>query len=104
MLRYDEGVYSKALTILILEWRKSSCALLPRSFSVWVQVDYLPGNRFGIGESFCKEVNAIVELLFLMTGFIALASWIKAVPGSAIAPFFMRDPSLFAGMLLSDQH
>lgn len=67
-------------------------------------VDYLLGNRFGIGESFYEGLNAIVELLFLMTGFITLAPWIKAVLGPAITPFFMRigcDPSLFAGMLLS---
>lgn len=67
-------------------------------------IDYLLGNRFGIGESFYEGLNAIVELLLLMTGFIALAPWIKAVIGPAITPFFTQmgcDPSLFAGMLLS---
>ena len=67
-------------------------------------LDYLLGNRFGLGEPFRNGLDAIVELLFLMTGFIALAPWLNAVIAPAITPFFKAigcDPSLFAGMLLS---
>jgi ethanolamine transporter len=66
--------------------------------------DYLLGNRFGLGESFREGLDAIVELLFLMTGFIALSPWLNDVIGPVISPFFLKlgcDPSLFAGMLLS---
>ncbi len=66
--------------------------------------DFLMGNRFGIGQAFREGLDAIVELLFLMTGFIALAPWINDVTAPVIAPLFESvgcDPSLFAGMLLS---
>jgi ethanolamine transporter len=66
--------------------------------------DYLIGNKLGLGESFYEGLSTIVELLFLMTGFMALSPWIKSVLGPAITPFFLKigcDPSLFAGMLLS---
>ena len=67
-------------------------------------VDYLMNNRLGLGEPFREGLEAIVELLFLMTGFIALAPWLNDVVAPVITPFFQAigcDPSLFAGMLLS---
>lgn len=67
-------------------------------------IDYLMNNRFGLGEPFHEGLEAIIELLFLMTGFIALAPWLNDVVSPVITPFFQMigcDPSLFAGMLLS---
>ncbi len=66
--------------------------------------DYLLKNRFGLGEAFKEGLDSIVELLLLMTGFIALAPWLNEVAAPVISPFFKAigcDPSLFAGMLLS---
>ncbi|SDX31261.1 ethanolamine utilization protein EutH [Eubacterium barkeri] len=67
-------------------------------------IDYLLNNRFGLGKAFREGLDAIVELLFLMTGFIALAPWLNNALAPVVGPFFKGigcDPSLFAGMLLS---
>ena len=38
-------------------------------------LDLLLGNRLGLGSALREGLNAIIELLLLMTGFMALAPW-----------------------------
>ena len=38
--------------------------------------DYLLGNRFGLGNGFRQGFAAVVDLMLLMTGFMALAPWL----------------------------
>jgi len=67
-------------------------------------LDLLLGDRFGLGSALRQGLNAIIELLLLMTGFMALTPWIAAHLVPLIRPFFLLlgcDPSLFAGLFLS---
>lgn len=67
-------------------------------------LDLLLGDRLGLGSALREGLNAIIELLLLMTGFMALAPWMAAHLGPAVSPLFRRlgcDPSLFAGLLMS---
>ncbi len=67
-------------------------------------VDFLFGNRMGLGDSFKEGLSSISELLLLMTGFMVLAPWIGAKLVLCVGPFFQHvgcDPSLIAGMFIS---
>ena len=62
------------------------------------------GDRLGFGSAFRKGFAAVVDLLLLMTGFMALAPWLGAHLAPVITPVFSAvgcDPSLFASLFLS---
>lgn len=66
--------------------------------------DYLLGNRFGLGNGFRQGFAAVVDLMLLMTGFMALAPWLGTHLAPVITPVFTAvgcDPSLFAALFLS---
>lgn len=66
--------------------------------------DYLAGDRLGLGGAFRQGFAAVIELLLLMTGFMALAPWIAVHISPVLSPAFTAvgcDPSLFASILLS---
>lgn len=67
-------------------------------------IDYLFDNRLGLGEPFKQGLTTIVELMLVMTGFMALTPWIALHISPLISPFFASfgcDPSLFAGIILA---
>lgn len=67
-------------------------------------LDYLLGNRFGLGKPFRNGLESISELLILMTGFMVLAPWMGVVLGFLMGPAFQAvgcDPSLIAGIFMS---
>ena len=66
--------------------------------------DTLLGDRLGLGSAFRKGFAAVVDLLLLMTGFMALAPWLGTHLAPVITPVFSAvgcDPSLFASLSLS---
>ena len=66
--------------------------------------DTLLGDRFGLGSAFRQGFAAVVDLLLLMTGFMALAPWLGTHLAPVITPVFSAlgcDPSLFASLFLS---
>lgn len=66
--------------------------------------DTLLGDRLGLGSAFRQGFAAVVDLLLLMTGFMALAPWLGTHLAPVIAPVFSAvgcDPSLFASLFLS---
>lgn len=79
-------------------------ALFSSVFFCIAAADFLAGSRFGLGESFRQGFQAVVELLFVMTGFMALTPWIAVHIVPSIAPALTGigcDPSLFAGAILA---
>lgn len=67
-------------------------------------LDYLLGDRLGVGQEFLKGLEAITQLLVLMAGMIVISPWISMIAAPSMAPFFSKigcDPSLFAGLFLS---
>ncbi|MCI6640706.1 MAG: ethanolamine utilization protein EutH [Pygmaiobacter massiliensis] len=74
-------------------------------FLVLGAVDYVLGNKFGLGLEFENGVMAAGRLLLCMTGFMVLAPVIARGLGPMVAPFFRSfgaDPSIFAGILLAN--
>ena len=66
--------------------------------------DTLLGDRLGLGSAFRQGFAAVVDLLLLMTGFMALAPWLGTHLAPIITPVFSAvgcDPSLFASLFLS---
>ena len=66
--------------------------------------DALLGDRLGLGSAFRQGFAAVVDLLLLMTGFMALAPWLGTHLAPVITPVFSAvgcDPSLFASLFLS---
>lgn len=66
--------------------------------------DTLLGDRLGLGSAFRQGFAAVVDLLLLMTGFMALAPWLGTHLTPVITPVFSAvgcDPSLFASLFLS---
>lgn len=66
--------------------------------------DLLLGGKLGLGSALKEGLGVIVELLLLMTGFMALSPWIAKHIAPAVAPFLNAigcDPSLMAGILFS---
>ena len=66
--------------------------------------DTLLGDRLGLGSAFRQGFAAVVDLLLLMTGFMALAPWLGTHLAPVITPVFSAvgcDPSLFASLFLS---
>lgn len=66
--------------------------------------DTLLGDRLGLGTAFRQGFAAVVDLLLLMTGFMALAPWLGTHLAPVITPVFSAvgcDPSLFASLFLS---
>ena len=66
--------------------------------------DTLLGDRLGVGNAFRQGFAAVVDLLLLMTGFMALAPWLGTHLAPVITPVFSAvgcDPSLFASLFLS---
>ena len=66
--------------------------------------DTLSGDRLGLGSAFRQGFAAVVDLLLLMTGFMALAPWLGTHLAPVITPVFSAvgcDPSLFASLFLS---
>ena len=62
------------------------------------------GDRLGLGSAFRQGFAAVVDLLLLMTGFMALAPWLGTHLAPVITPVFSAvgcDPSLFASLFLS---
>lgn len=60
--------------------------------------DTLLGDRLGLGSAFRQGFAAVVDLLLLMTGFMALAPWLGTHLAPVITPVFSAvgcDPSLF---------
>ena len=73
-------------------------------FLVLGGIDYLLGNRFGLGAEFEKGISASGRLLLVMTGFLVLAPVIAKVLSPVVVPAFRAigaDPSLFAGILFA---
>lgn len=73
-------------------------------FLVLGGIDYLLGNRFGLGAEFEKGISASGRLLLAMTGFLVLAPVIAKVLSPVVVPAFRAigaDPSLFAGILFA---
>lgn len=67
-------------------------------------LDLLLGDRLGLGSALKEGLASIIELLLLMTGFMALSPWIATHLSPMLSPFFIGlgcDPSLFAGLLMS---
>ena len=65
--------------------------------------DTLLGDRLGLGSAFRQGFAAVVDLLLLMTGFMALAPWLGTNLAPVITPVFSAvgcDPSLFASLFL----
>lgn len=63
--------------------------------------DTLLGDRLGLGSAFRQGFAAVVDLLLLMTGFMALAPWLGTHLAPVITPVFSAvgcDPSLFASL------
>ena len=74
-------------------------------FLVLGAVDYVLGNKFGLGLEFENGVMSTGRLLLCMTGFMVLAPVIARGLGPVVAPFFRSfgaDPSIFAGILLAN--
>ena len=68
--------------------------------------DTLLGDRLGLGSAFRQGFAAVVDLLLLMTGFMALAPWLGTHLAPVITPVFSAvgcDPSLFPLPVRSDQ-
>lgn len=68
-------------------------------------IDYLLGNKFGIGVEFEKGILASGRLLLCMTGFLTLAPVIANILAPIVVPLFRSigaDPSLFAGMIFAN--
>lgn len=68
-------------------------------------VDYLLGNRFGIGKEFYEGIMSAGRLLACMAGFMVLAPVLAKGLGSVTAPFFRAfgaDPSALAGLILAN--
>ena len=68
-------------------------------------VDYVCGNRLGLGEEFTKGLMTSGRLLLCMTGFMVLAPALAQAIGPAVAPVFRSfgaDPSAIAGILLAN--
>ena len=66
-------------------------------------VDYLLGNRFGIGSQFERGICCTGKLIIAMTGFMSLAPILGRFLTPLVSPFFTAltaDPSAFAAMLL----
>ena len=66
--------------------------------------DTLLGDRLGLGSALRQGFAAVVDLLLLMTGFMALAPWLGTHLAPVITPVFSAvgwDPSLFASLFLS---
>ncbi len=62
------------------------------------------GDRLGLGSAFRQGFAAVVDLLLLMTGFMALAPWLGTHLAPVITPVFSAvgcDPSLFASLFLA---
>lgn len=79
-------------------------ALLSCVFFCLGAVDSLLGERWGLGKAFRQGFAAVVDLLLLMTGFMALAPWLGTHLSPAVGPLFSAlgcDPSLFAALFLS---
>ena len=74
-------------------------------FAVLGAVDYLLGNRFGIGSQFERGICCTGKLIIAMTGFMSLAPILGRFLTPLVSPFFTAltaDPSAFAAMLLAD--
>ena len=68
-------------------------------------IDYLLGNKFGIGQEFEKGILASGRLLLCMTGFLTLAPVIAAMLSPVVEPLFRSigaDPALFAGVVFAN--
>lgn len=66
-------------------------------------IDYIAGNKIGLGDAFESGFRTTSQLLILMTGFMVLAPWISEALAPVVGPWFDClgcDPSFFAGMLL----
>ena len=74
-------------------------------FAVFGAIDYLLGNRFGIGSQFERGICCTGKLIIAMTGFMSLAPILGRVLTPLVSPFFTAltaDPSAFAAMLLAN--
>lgn len=70
-------------------------------FLVLGALDYLLGNRLGLGPEFERGFGCAAKLFLTMGGFVALAPVIARVLSPVVCPFFRSigvDPSLFAGI------
>ena len=66
--------------------------------------DLLTGGHLGLGDALKEGLGVIVELLLLMTGFMALSPWIAVHIAPHVTPLLESagcDPSLLAGILFS---
>ena len=67
-------------------------------------IDYLSGNRRGLGQRFMDGLNAFGSLTIAMTGIITLVPLIRQYLAPGLILFSRRmgfDPAMFAGMLLA---
>lgn len=79
-------------------------ALFSACFFCLGAADYLTGSRLGLGAAFRQGLGAVLDLLILMTGFMALAPWLGVHLSPLVTPFFEAvgcDPSFFAAIFLS---
>ena len=68
-------------------------------------VDYLCGNRWGLGKRFTEGLEAFCPLILMMGGILALVPLVEAYAAPFVAPLFRFigiDPGMFPGMLLAN--
>ena len=68
-------------------------------------VDYLCGNRWGLGKRFTEGLEAFCPLILMMGGILALVPLVEAYAAPLVAPLFRFigiDPGMFPGMLLAN--
>ena len=68
-------------------------------------VDYLCGNRWGLGKRFTEGLEAFCPLFLMMGGILALVPLVEGYVAPMIAPLFRfigTDPGVFPGMLLAN--
>ena len=68
-------------------------------------VDYVAGNRFGLGSEFEKGLLTCGRLILCMAGYMVLAPVVAHALEPAVAPFFRGfgiDPSAIAGLLVAN--
>ena len=68
-------------------------------------VDYLCGNRWGLGKRFTEGLEAFCPLFLMMGGILAIVPLVEGYVAPLIAPLFRfisTDPGVFPGMLLAN--
>lgn len=73
-------------------------------FAVLGGLDYMIGNRFGLGKAFERGIVTMGPLALAMTGMIVLAPFLAEVLSPVVLPVFNWmgvDPAMFAGSILA---